>query len=409
MPAFAVALVAVLGGAALVLDRLWLDTVHTELQTVAEAAALAAGQVLASDDLLRRDCDPHARLARARFAAARIALHNGVIGEPQQLDINPEGDVRFGKLVEDSVTGEPLLLETDSNPTTVAVSARRTREQDSAVPLPLRSLLGPDSADVVAVAEATLDNQIVGLRAIESLQLPTLPLGILYEETADRASVDRSTRHGAKHKSPHEASQDRLPTWKRDIEEHRGLDRFSIDGDGRVSEGSDGIPEIVLRTSCSSTKSDEANAFVLTPTSTLTQDDLRRHVRDGWSADDLPTQGELLFDQGPLTLAGLSDVDAATMAEALRNVIGQPRICVVYDRATTDRRSQVSEVRCIGLIAGRVMSARELSANSCEIVLQPTVMACRAAVLASEVSGEETSSVCELPRNPYIYKLRLTH
>ena len=73
MPAIAVALVAILGASALVLNRLWLDMAHTELRTAAESAALAAGRELANDDLLRKDFNPDAHAMKARLAAARIA------------------------------------------------------------------------------------------------------------------------------------------------------------------------------------------------------------------------------------------------------------------------------------------------------------------------------------------------
>ena len=76
MPALALALVAVLGGAALVVDRLALDTSKAELRTAAEAAALAAARELANDDRLRPDFDPAALQMKARFAAARIAIEN---------------------------------------------------------------------------------------------------------------------------------------------------------------------------------------------------------------------------------------------------------------------------------------------------------------------------------------------
>ena len=81
MPAIVVALIVVLAGTALVLDRLWLDNSKTELRAVAESAALAAGRELASDALLQKEFNADAYLMKARLAAARIAAENRVAGD----------------------------------------------------------------------------------------------------------------------------------------------------------------------------------------------------------------------------------------------------------------------------------------------------------------------------------------
>ena len=64
-------LLVIVGGVALALDRLWLDSAKTELEAAVEAAALRGGQLLASDDLLRVDADADAQLERARQEAGR--------------------------------------------------------------------------------------------------------------------------------------------------------------------------------------------------------------------------------------------------------------------------------------------------------------------------------------------------
>ena len=201
----------------------------------------------------------------------------------------------------------------------------------------------------------------------------------------------------------------------RDIEQRRGGDRFAFDrADGTVSDGPDGIPEIVLRTVSPSGKVPDGTAFVVGLRADLTHDDLQRQIVEGWSAHDLGSLGgELMLNQGPLTLAGLRGIDAGTVGEALRQMIGQPRACLLYDRAEVSSNSQVAQLRCIGFVAGRVMSATELSGNVIEIVLQPTVMTSRSAVVASEVSGATGSSAaddsCDVANNRYLYKLRLTN
>ncbi len=385
LPAIAVALVAVFGGTALVLDRLWLQTSQVELQTAADAAALAAGRALASDDLLRDEFQPEVFLMKARLAAARIALENLVAGESLILNTGADGDVRFGTLATDETTGETMFLETSSHPTSVAVHARRTQDRDAPVWLPIQSLFTPSNADVVAIAEATLDNRVVGLRPVDDLPLPTLPLAILSE------------------------------TWVQSIEQRRGKDHFALElSTGQVTEDTDGIPEITLRTPSLADRGVVDNAFVVTLGGDLTHQDLQRQVRVGWTVADLePYGGELMLHSGPLSLAGARRIEAAVLAEALRGVVGQSRVCLLYDRVGGDPRSTTASLRIIGFVAGRVMSVREVSNGVCEVVFQPAVMTVRSAVVAAEIVGFPSRATPEesysASPNKYVYKLRLSN
>jgi putative Flp pilus-assembly TadE/G-like protein len=417
LPAIAVALVAVLGGTALVLDRLWLHTSQVELQTTAEAAALAAGRALASDDLLRDEFQPEAFLMKARLAAARIALENSVAGESLILNTDADGDVRFGRLATDETTGETLFLETNSHPTAVAVHARRTQDRDAPVRLPIQSLISPSNADVVAIAEATLDNRVVGLRPVDDLPLPTLPLAILSETAAAAEKPKQLSKqpHNPSADSAQENAQVAPQTWVQTIEQRRGKDRFAFDlSTGQVTEDADGIPEITLRTPSLADRGVVANAFVMTLAGDLTHQDLQRQVRDGWSVADLePYGGELMLHSGPLSLAGARGIEAAALAEALRGVVGQSRVCLLYDRVDGDPRSTTASLRIIGFVAGRVMSVREVSSGVCEIVFQPAVMSARSAVVAAEIVGLPSWATpeesCSVSPNKYVYKLRLSN
>lgn len=408
MPALALALLAILGGAALVVDRLSLDTAKTELRTTAEAAALAAARELAHDDRLRRDFDPTALQMKSRFAAARIAAENFTAGEALALSTEPNGDVRFGSLQVDPETGETIFVETDGDdePTTVVVQARRTSARDSAIPLPFRTLYAPTDADVVAVAEASINFEVIGLRPVDELSIPTLPLAILSKSiewqssSAEKSPSENHQRsNGGQTRKP---GQPISSSWTRDIEQRRGMDRFGYDTlTGEVTQASDGIPEILLRTAKRSVDV-QSNAFVIGLAGDLTQDALRRQICEGWSADDLQSLGgELLFDHGTLSLAGLRGVDSNVLGSALRKVLGQPRVVFLYEREIGDSRSSVASLQIRGMVAGRVMSVREISDSECEIVFQPTVMATRSAVTSSEETG------CE--KNKYVANLRLTN
>ena len=358
MPALALALIAALAGAALVIDRLHLDTTKSELRIAAEAAALAAARELANDDRLRPDFDPAALQMKSRFAATRIAAQNFVAGEPVTLSTDSASDVRFGRLVNDPASGEPMFVEdSDDEPTSVAVAARCTEARQSAVPLPFRTFYAPTDADVLAVAEASLNFQVRGLRSVDRLPIPTLPLAILARPNAKtdlthkhwKGSLNQSENAGASN-TP---QQPTAPTWMRDIDQRRGTDHFGYDAStGEVTSVADGIPEITLRTATQSSNS-RSNAFVITLTGDLTENHLRRQISQGWSADDLePLGGELLFDHGPLTLAGLRGVDSNVLAQALRTVLGQSRVAFLYERVEGDARSHVASLQITKLVAG---------------------------------------------------------
>lgn len=418
MPALALAMAVVMLGAALVIDRLWLDMAYAELQRTAEAAALAAGHELASDDLLRENPNTQARLMKARLAAARIAAENRVAGDSLLINTDDDGDVRFGQLIE--VTGQTVFQEDEVDPTSVVVNTQRTSRRKSAIWLAMQSLMGPKSSDVFASAEATLDNRIVGLRTVSDLPLPTLPIAIQSAvipseneppKKSTKPSVSPSDQQKQDKPKDVRASE---PNWMSDIEQRGGADHFGYDSsNGQVSQSSDGIPEITLRTATTEQNS-RGNAHFVMLRGDLTNDDLKRQIREGWSARDLKDySGELLLDRGPLAVAGLRGVNAASLNESLQAVAGQSRICLLYDRAESDTDSPVAQLRCVGFVAGRVMSVQEVSESECEIVFQPAVMTSRSAVVATELSGSTGSlsdeDIEKFPKNPYLYKLRLTH
>ncbi|TXT38866.1 MAG: hypothetical protein FD138_227, partial [Planctomycetota bacterium] len=100
---------------------------------------------------------------------------------------------------------------------------------------------------------------------------------------------------------------------------------------------------------------------------------------------------------------GLRGVDCNALGSPLRTVLGQSRVVFLYDREVGDARDSVASLHVTGMVAGRVMSVREISHCECEIVFQPSVMATRTAVTASSGAGSD----CE--KNKYVANLRLTN
>ncbi|MFO1091871.1 MAG: hypothetical protein U0992_00965 [Planctomycetaceae bacterium] len=373
IPAVAVALLIVGAAAAIALDRLWIDAARIELLTAAESAALAGAAQLADDRQLATVVDVRERLAEVRTAAVTAAAQNYVAGQPLRV---PTTDVHIGRLVQDR-TGREVFLETDNAPTSVAVFAARQRSGANPVALFLRTLTKAQRPLVQVSAEASIDNRVVGVAAIQGGSIPALPLAAL---EIDPSGVQPQT-------------------WVRQIEEHGGADQFGYDqASGLVINQPDGLPELTLLSaplSASSGTATPTNVRLLDFATGLRDDRLAAQVAAGLRPADLvASNGVLRFDGLPLLIGCESQIEPATR-QALAAAIGQPRICCVFS-AVAGNTSAVSVPR---MVAVRVMSVREVDSERVEIIVQPTVVTTRTAIFAANAEVA----------NPYVYKLQLTH
>jgi hypothetical protein len=401
-PLVACALLVVMGAVALVLDRLWLDAARVELTTAAESAALAAAGVLVTDDLLRPEAGDAARIEHARNVAVAVAAQNRVAGKPVELNAGANGDVRFGRWVRragkgtlgampTALRGHARFLETETDPTSVQVRALRTRRRNNPIALFFAGLTGQPAGDLAVGVEASLDNHVIGVRPLPGVPVPALPLAILQSDPAGRRS----------------------DTWRKQIEERGGQDRFGYDPQtGDVLAEPDGIPEIVLVLQSSDLKFEKTgNAHLLHIGDEREQDRLLEQIRRGWTADDLHDfGGELLLNGPPVELQSSVEFNSG-VRWSLAEIAGQCRICLLSIESpgatsATSRPPSGGEtqhaVKCVGLVAGRVMQVDATDSNGCRIVFQPGTRTTRTAVLANETrSGKRLA-------NPYIYKLQLT-
>ncbi|MBC8117689.1 MAG: hypothetical protein H7062_25145 [Candidatus Saccharimonas sp.] len=390
-PAVAVALIVAMGGLALIVDRLWLDAADLELTTAAESAALAAARSLASDDLLRPNADPADRLLAAREAASWIASQNFVAGDPVTINSDAEGDVRLGRLILDEKEKQVRFEESNEHPTTAVVTAQRTRSTSNPVGLFVTGLTGIPFGDVVSRVEATIDNRIVGVRPFEGTTVPALPVAIWLKDP----------------------TQQRRDTWEQQIEARRGADIFGYDpAAGKVYRGADGIPEIVLRSQPRDRDSSDSNMLVLDIGTRLQDKDVARQFASGWSAEDLTDLGGEMrvSPTNPETFPASPKLTHHDR-EALDNLIGEPRICLLYSDARPNVSSSLLQATCVRLVAIRVLAVRDGSEGSCELIAQPCVFATRTALLDEQTpyhTGLASDASTE-NANPYIYKLQLTH
>lgn len=395
------ALLVVVGGVAVALDRLWLDTSKTELETAVEAAALRGGRFLASDDLLRPEADIDSRLEKARQAVSEIAAENLVAGKPIELDTSPEGDVRFGKLVRRERTGESIFLETSDGPTSVVVRGLHSRARNNPVAMFFNSWTGNEGADVAALAEATIDNHVVALQPLKDVPIPVCPLAILND-------------------SDDEARE----SWTSQIENGQGADRFSYDeATGEITQEPDGIPEICLRSAVHRGDPEEANVHLFVVNHRATENELAAHIQFGWTEADLP-QGmtELTLEEEPLSFKTVNGINGMAPRQ-LKQLLGECRIMFLYDQFESSGRSGAGTIQVRKAVAGRILAVGETEDDCCELIIQPGIMTTRTAVLDSEgrltdsgdaryngsaglSPADRESNECT---NRYIYKLQITN
>lgn len=400
-PMVAIALLVAMAALALVLDRVWLDTTSVELLTAAEAAATAAAGSLADDDLLREQPDHAARVREAAETAVKAAAANLATGQPVQL--NADEDVRFGRLVRRETDGGVQLVETNYLPTTVAVAARRTRSRNNPVALFMQGLTGHAVTDVVRMAQATLDDRVLGLRPFDGVAVPLLPLAILeLDETGQRDD-----------------------TWQVQLEARQGPDAFRWDAETKtVVPGADGIPEMLL-TIPPARSNDLAglNAVAIDLGTGLRPSRLARQVQDGVSAEELAGLGGVLHNED----GRRAELRAASqlpndMLRALYEQRGRCRAVLLYRRYEPAGERNQGRLSWSRLAAVRVMDVRSAAEGGMELVVQPGVLVTRTAVLPGDIVQDDadagstsgSGSGAARPATPgnsqpgYVWKIHLT-
>lgn len=412
-PAVAVALLIGMMGLALILDRVWLETAQLELNTAAEAAALAGASELVSDDLLLSRDTTDLRINNAREVAAWIASQNYVCGTPVTLNAEPDGDVLLGHLVRESQGIR--FVESDDNPRSVVVTALRTRSNNNPVGLFVSGVTGLPYGDVAARVEATVDNCVIGLRPLDGSSIPAIPIAIW--------DVD--------------PSRQRSDTWSVAIRSRKGSDDYGYDSQTHtVYSGSDGIPELVIRSAANLGSSRKSNVRLIDIGNGLNDANVARQFKSGLNVEDVAGfTGELLLGLGQsLTFNSTAKLDDLNYVE-LQKLVGERRICFLYSTALAVGELTGDQTLCTDIVAVRIMSVSSDPDGSYAAIVQPTVVTTRTAILANELVKQQTTSdsvydqvqdesgqtgyvapsanstrldSCLSNPNPYVFKLQLT-
>jgi hypothetical protein len=200
----------------------YLVETRTTLQNSADAAALAAALALVDDRTLGGS--PGAMpdlIAEATAEAQAYARVNPVLDEPVIIkpnpDNNPDGDIVFGALdrPRDSnfVIFDPVRDAEDLGLiNTVRIRARRTQAHGDPAVVVGGPFLSLRPFDVVNIATATIDRDVIGFRPHGRVPIPMVPIAL----RSDLTALERSS-------------------WEFQVERHGGEDRWRFDRESHVA------------------------------------------------------------------------------------------------------------------------------------------------------------------------------
>ena len=396
-PLAAMVMLIVMAGIALIVNRLWLDAASLEVTTCVETAVLAAGHELASDELLKEKPDFQTLMNRAEKTANKAIILNTVAGQRIGIQLTKGDNLLFGKSIPVAGTGVRQFVQTDNQPTSVQIKTHHANRLNNPVAEFMSDLMQTNLGTAGAQIEASIDNNIIGVRPFENVSIPAFPLAILKN--------DPSGKH--------------METWELQIDQKQGKDEYQFDPETKKDKkGSDGIPEIRLTSKPRRGNISDANMQILDFGSEFNSEIVDQQILSGLSEQNLKDfHGQLLFDSGSIQIACSPNIEDSEQ-DAFQRMIGQCRICFLYDKVDATSRSFNGTADCTNMVAGRIMAIKRLDNQSCEIILQPGVITSRAVILA-EINPSETDSNSaqkaskekdnkEERQNKYIYKLYLT-
>jgi len=369
VPAIAMALLVVGSAMALVFDRLWQDAAFIELRSAGEAAALAAANRLAGDESLRKEPDWETLCQEARTAAADVAAKNLVGGLPVKMWDGEDGDVELGRMVPDS-SGAKVFVRTSENPDCVIAHVEQGRGTSNPLGLLVRDLTGAGRL-LRTTVQATANHRILGLRPYEGANTPLLPIAL--------AATG--------------------PTgWDASIA--AGPDLSSVPrGTSTVVPAPDGVSEMTALSAPSQATQREqllATLHVFDIGLGLSGERLAEQCENGMSVNDLRRHGgELWMDGKPITFKSTPKIPGAVPA-ALAGLVGQTRMCLVYDAVLPGSSGDQWNIVCRRLVAIRILGVQPVADGMVVLHVQPAVVITRTAIVAEDDEAEWNPFVCKV-------------
>lgn len=337
-----VLLVVLMGMAALTVDVGVMYRARAELQTAADAAAMAAAWEMLDRDRLNGSADMSQEFAAARAEAERYAEANPVMNLGPALAGN---DVVFGYFNDPTDPGEAMSFANPQAFNTAMVYTRRTAETNGPIDLLFAAVLGHESTEISAMGAATFKDGAIGFKATQKTgNTGLLPLALHIDAWNNLLSGAVTNGDG----------------WSYD------------EAAGGISAGADGIRELNLFPGGGVGQLPPGNFGTVdigSPNNSTA--DLSRQIQGGVSEADLAWfGGELkLGPDGTLLLNGDTGLSAG-IKDDLTAIIGQPRTIPLFSQVSGPGNN--AEFTIVGFAGVRIMEVKLTGPmNAKRVIIQP--------------------------------------
>jgi hypothetical protein len=352
-------MIVLLAMTAFTVDMGYLCLVRTDLQTSADAGALAGADALLQARMAALNPDYITAFSNVSSEATQFVELNYVAGKKATLG---SGDVVIGYL--SNVPGAALNVTGQNGYNAVQVRVRRTANQNGAIPLFFARAIGTRKAESQATATAAFMTDISGFKTpSDSSNLAILPFAL------------------------------NIQAWNL-LMAGQGVDHWAYDpAQKQVSHGSDGVKEFDLFPLATGASGNLGTVNLGNPSNSTS--DVCRQISEGLSAQDLEyLGGSIAVSQ---TLNGDTGVSAG-FKQALTAIAGQPRIIVLYDLVTGT--GGTAKFRVAGFACVRIMDVKLTGSltNIKAITAQPGTISSKGTIPGSTESSSFVYTTVRLVR-----------
>jgi hypothetical protein len=352
-----------MGFTALVVDFGFMSLIRNEMQTAADASALAAGMELADGygpGAVRTQAQ---MVTRAQSAGDTIAAANRM-ADRSTAYLNSARDLEFGKQVWNNST-QKWDFQSGVGPfTAVRTTIRRDQVQQSG-----SDTVAPDGPIDLFFARV-LGNNTASFRA--------------------KAVAALKPGAGIKVTAGSTATAEVLPialdqqTWT-NLLAGTGSDNYSYDSQtGTVSSGSDGIKEVNIYPTGSANLPPGNRGTVDFGSSNNSTADLSRQIRYGLNASDLSyfPNNEIRFDNGPMIINGDTGISAG-IKDDLAAIIGKPRAMPLFTSVSGPGNNAMYTI--VKLVGVRIVNVKLTgSPSQKQVVVQPATFVSRQVITSTD-------------------------
>jgi len=336
LPLVASLSVIIIGMLAFAIDLGYVSLVRGQMQTAADASALAAASQLLDRDLLH--ADPYQSLTDADAQALRFSSANTGGGVP--LGVGP-GDVTYGYIADPKDPNSPFI--TTRRPFNSArVRVQRTNQRNGELGLFFAPIFNRDSMGLDAAAIATLEGNVKGFQFNDNVaEQKCLLLPFALE----------------------------VSIWDAAIAGTGGTDAWKYNPDTKaITPGSDNVREVKLFPTKGTAPGNFGTVDIGSANNSTS--DIERQILYGPNKADFAVLGGKieLNGTGTLVLEGDTGISAGFKDE-LTAIKGQPRIIPLYRAPVTGNgnNSRFTIVRWVGCVILDV----QLTGGNKQVIIQP--------------------------------------